>query len=155
MDKEEGLSSEKVAIRLRERFESQFKSLDIKGNVVLGAIDGKHILSICECLKNLLSFDYLSCISAVDKKDVYEVVYHIASYPNKLMIQINAEVPKENPSIRSVSHLWYGANYHEREAFDMMGIVFEGHPNLKRILLPDDFEGHPLRKDFKLSYREG
>jgi len=152
---EEGLGKEEIVRRLKEKFPSEIKSLEIKKNIIIGRIDGNHIFPNCEFLKAQCGFDHISCISAVDKESDYEVVYHISSYSNKTMIQLNAEVSKDDPKIRSVSELWYGANYHEREAYDMMGIIFEGHPNLKRILLPDDFEGFPLRKDFKLKYREG
>lgn len=155
MEKEEGSSPDRVVRRLRERFQSELKSLEKKGKVIVGRIDGKSIHQVCEFLKEECGFDHISLISAVDWKDRFEVVYHVCSYSTGMVIQINAEVPKENPSIRSVSDLWYGANYHEREAFDMMGIIFEGHPKLERILLPEDFEGYPLRKDFKLEYREG
>jgi len=155
MDEKEGPSLEEVERRLKERFPSEFKSLEIKKNFIIGRIEGKDAFPICEYLKGNCAFEHISCISAVDKESNYEVVYHIGSYSNGFMLQLSAEVPKDNPKIKSVSSLWYGANYHEREAYDLMGIIFEGHPNLKRILLPEDFEGHPLRKDFKLKYREG
>jgi NADH-quinone oxidoreductase subunit C len=155
MAEEEGLSREEVVKRLKEKFPSEFKSLEIEKNVIVGRMDGKHIFPICRFLALECGFDHISCISAVDKEKNYEVVYHISSYPHKMMIQLNAEVSKEEPKIRTVTGIWYGANYHEREAYDMMGIIFEEHPNLARILLPDDFEGYPLRKDYKLKYREG
>ena len=152
---QEGLSRDAAAERLRARFPAELRDVSARRNVVLARLDRKDVPAVCRFLKDELGFDHLSCISAVDLKDRFEVVYHISSYPNRLMVQLNAELPRENPSVASVSDLWYGANYHEREAFDMMGIVFEGHPDLKRILLPDDFQGHPLRKDFKLAHREG
>jgi NADH-quinone oxidoreductase subunit C len=96
-------------------------------------------------------FDYLSCLSGVDYNDGrLGVVYHLASIVHKHKIVLKAYCTKENPHIQSVSSVWGTANWHEREAFDLMGIVFDEHPDLRRILLPDDWEGHPLRKDYKM-----
>ena len=88
-------------------------------------------------------------ISAVDWKDRFDIVYHLTSYENTLLIEMRTALPHEKPEVESVSSVWGGANWHEREAWDLMGIVFQGHPKLERILLPDDFKGHPLRKDYK------
>ena len=84
----------------------------------------------------------------MDWKDHYESVYHLENYYNGCVVQVNARIPHDDPKIASVCDLWNAANYPEREAWDLMGIVYEGHPNLTRILLPDDFKFHPLRKDF-------
>jgi len=98
-----------------------------------------------------LEFDYLSCISGVDYNDgKLGAVYHLGSIVNRHTIVLKAIVPKEDPRIASIAHLYGAANWHEREAFDMVGVVFEGHPDLRRILCPDDWEGHPLRKDYKV-----
>ncbi len=112
-------------------------------------IKGDDILDIADYLKNKLDFDHLSSIAAVEYPERFEVVYHIWSYSRKVLIQVNAEVDKESARILSLTPLWKSADWHEREAYDMMGIIFEGHPNLKRMFLPEEFEGHPLRKDFK------
>jgi NADH-quinone oxidoreductase subunit C len=90
-------------------------------------------------------------ISAVEYPENYEVVYHLVSYENNNLIEILVPVPKDNPTIESVVRVWKGANGHEREAYDMMGIIFKTHPDLRRILLPDDVDYHPLRKDFPLA----
>jgi NADH-quinone oxidoreductase subunit C len=76
------------------------------------------------------------------------VVYHLHSLKWNHKIVMKTEVSAENPHVRSVEAIWKTANWHEREAFDMYGIVFDGHPDLRRILMPDDWEGYPLRKDF-------
>ncbi len=99
-----------------------------------------------------LAFDHITDICSADYPDDlerFEVIYHFLSLPTGTRIRVKARVPEENPSIASVSHIWKGANFLEREVFDLMGIRFEGHPDLRRILLPEDFdEGYPLRKDF-------
>ena len=98
-----------------------------------------------------LAFDTLMCLSGVDyTKDVLGVVYHLSSMARRHKITLKVEVPVASPTIPSVSGVWPTAIWHEREAFDMIGIVFAGHPDLRRILLPDDYPGHPLRKDFKV-----
>lgn len=97
-------------------------------------------------------FDYMMCLSGVDynKDGKLGIVYHLFSMVHKHKIVLKAFCTKENPHIQSVSSVWGTANWHEREAFDMYGIIIDGHPDLRRILLPYDWEGHPLRKDYKV-----
>ena len=97
-----------------------------------------------------LDFDYLMCISSYDKGDnkTYGVAYNLFSTTKNHYLEVRVEA-EDGISIPSVVSLWQTANWHEREAYDMMGIHFEDHPNLKRILLSDDWEGHPLRKNFE------
>jgi NADH-quinone oxidoreductase subunit C len=101
-----------------------------------------------------LYFNYLEDLCGVDylgKKDVrFEVVYHLYSLKHRHMIRIKAEVPEDDCSIDSVVDIWAGANWHERECYDMYGVTFKGHPDLRRILLPEDWQGHPQRKDYPL-----
>jgi NADH-quinone oxidoreductase subunit C len=96
-----------------------------------------------------LDFDYVMCMSGMDYNNgTLGAVYHLASLSQKHKIVLKAVVKKEDPRVASTAAIWGGAEWHEREAYDMVGIVFEGHPDLRRILLPDDYPGHPLRKDF-------
>lgn len=96
-------------------------------------------------------FDHLSCLSGVDYTDGnLGVTYHLYSYPLKHKVYLKVIVPKDNPNVKTVSEIWQTANWHEREAYDMIGVIFEGHKDLRRILLEDDWEGHPLRKDFEV-----
>ena len=98
-----------------------------------------------------LQFDYLMCLSGTDNgKGMLGVVYHAHSVSKRHKITIKVEVPADKAEIPSVCTVWPTANWHEREAFDMFGITFAGHPDMRRILLPDDYPGHPLRKDFKV-----
>jgi NADH-quinone oxidoreductase subunit C len=100
-----------------------------------------------------LAFDNLMCLSAVDyPKEApprMEVVYHLLSYRHAHTFALKVHVPRENPVVPTVEEIWGVANWHEREAYDMFGIVFTGHSDLRRILLPDDWIGHPLRKDWQ------
>lgn len=108
------------------------------------------LLEVCRYLKER-EFDHLSSISGVDYKDRFEVVYHLWSYSKKMLFSLKVPLPKEDPTVDSLTSIWSGANWHERETYDMFGIVFKGHPNLTRILLPEDFQGYPFRKDYKLA----
>ncbi len=108
------------------------------------------LIPFCEFLKNdpNLFFENLMCLTAVDNIDSLDVVYHLCSYRNKHRIAFKVRVTGENPEVPTVTHLWPGANWHERETYDLLGIKFAGHPDLRRILLADDWEGHPLRKNY-------
>ena len=99
-----------------------------------------------------MAFDHITDICSADYPDDlerFEVIYHFLSLPHSTRIRIKARVTEEEPSIDTVTSVWRGADFLEREVYDLMGIRFEGHPDLRRILLPEDYdEGHPLRKDF-------
>lgn len=119
-------------------------------------IHTKDLISVCSFLRDAegLYFDFLSNISAVDYEDHFTVVYHLSSLPyqHTLVLKVELEGNRsldELPEIPSVTSIWRTADWHEREAFDLMGIYFAGHPDLRRILLPDDWEGYPLRKDYQ------
>lgn len=97
------------------------------------------------------SMDYLSCITAVDylAKGYLESVSHLYSMEKKLgPVVLKVRVPRNDPRMPSLTPLYRGAEFQEREAFDLFGIIYEGHPDLRRILLWDEFEGHPMRKDY-------
>lgn len=98
-----------------------------------------------------LQFDFLQNLTAVDwlKRDVMEIVYHLFSYGRRHEACVKVEVPRARPRVPSVAALWPTANWLEREQFDLLGVVFEGHPDLRRLLMPDDWVGHPMRKDFR------
>ena len=95
-------------------------------------------------------FDYLLFVTAVDRpaEAKFEVTYLISRFDDGRQLALVADLPREAPGIDSVSGVWAGADWHERETFDMFGIVFRGHPFLRRILLDEDWPGHPLRKDY-------
>lgn len=109
-----------------------------------------NLLALLSRLKEVHGFNYLANLTAVDYPDRFEVIYHIHSIPDNRKIMVKSSVSREEAQFPSAVFLWPGADWQERELFDLMGISFQNHPNLIRILLPDDFEGHPLRKDFKI-----
>ncbi len=99
-----------------------------------------------------LRFDSLMCLSGVhyEKEEQLGVTYHLASTSEKHKLTLKVLMPQEDAQVQSVEQIWKTADWHEREAFDMFGIRFEGHPDHRRILCPDDWEGYPLRKDYKV-----
>ncbi len=98
-----------------------------------------------------LGFDFLQNVTAVDwpKQDVLQSVYHLFSYAHRHEIVVKVDVPRAEPRVPSVAGLWTCANWLEREQYDLLGIVYEGHPDLRRLMMPDDWLGHPMRKDYK------
>lgn len=119
----------------------------------------ERIVDICTFLRDDpdLRFDFAMDLTGVDylgETPRFEVVYHLYSLEKRHRVRIKARLPWEDPSIDSVVSVWAGMNWYEREAFDMYGIVFRGHPDLRRILMYEAFEGHPLRKDYPKAKRQ-
>ncbi|HEX3015165.1 MAG TPA: NADH-quinone oxidoreductase subunit C [Desulfobacteria bacterium] len=136
---------EELALKLNGEYE---QSLDIPVLKIKGARISEALLAAknfnqtpCEILHDVTAVDY------PDRNEI-EVVYHLSSFTGPYMIRIKATIDRDNPVIDSATKIWAGADFPERECFDLVGVQFSGHPNLKRILLWDDFEGHPLRKDY-------
>jgi NADH-quinone oxidoreductase subunit C len=103
------------------------------------------------CSDPEFAFTYLSDVTGVDRFPIeprFELNYHLLSLKRRETLRLRVRAPGENPTIESVVPVWPTANWHEREIFDLFGIQFEGHPDLRRMLLPDDWEGYPLRKDY-------
>ena len=120
----------------------------VRGGLLRAKIERRDVFKACKSLKDNLGFEHLSMITAVEYDDRFEIVYHVSSYDKKLLLELITTTPKDDPTIDSISSIWGGANWQERETFDLMGIKFIGHPKLERILLPKDYVYHPLRKDF-------
>ena len=114
-------------------------------------IKSHSLYAVAQLLKDSPSFhfDYLNCIVGTDYLDYIEVVYILESYNHNHRITLKARAfGRENPSLPSVFGLWRGADFQEREIYDLLGVTFTGHPNMKRLFLWEGFEGHPLRRDF-------
>ena len=112
------------------------------------------IVDICRFLKDQLQFVRLSTVTGVDRYPAeprFEVVYHLHSIERNERIRLKCRVRGLDPVIESVTSVWRAANWYEREVFDLFGIRFMNHPDLRRIMLPDDWEGHPLRKDYPVT----
>lgn len=121
--------------------------------------DPAQIVDLCRYLKQEQKYVRLSTVTAVDwhpSEPRFEVVYHLHSLERNLRLRLKCRLSGNNPEIDSVTPVWSGANWYEREVFDMFGIKFRNHPNLVRILMPTDWEGFPLRKDYPVhGYKYG
>lgn len=120
----------------------------LKGDFLALEIDRTNLVAVCRFLRDQLNFDLLSCISGVDMLDHLETVYHMRSTTRGQLLQIKVRLNYEKPEVDSIVSVWPTANWLERETYDLFGIRFAGHPDLRRMLLDDDFEGHPLLKSF-------
>ena len=141
------ISGEEIAGQLEEKFPGSI----VESNRNSLVVNNEFLLPIAEFLKNApeLSFDFLNFITAVDYFDYFEVVYQLSSLEHNHSLVVKTRCyDRENPVLTSVVGLWQGADFQEREIYDLMGVRFEGHPNMKRILLWEGFPGHPLRKDY-------
>jgi NADH-quinone oxidoreductase subunit C len=150
-----------MAPEILQVLQEKFPDAIIKGE--MGVLDPYiyvkpgEIAEVCAFLKEhpSLAFDSLMCLSGVDYKGLkgeeerLEVVYHLFSMQHRHKCVLKIHLPRENPSVPTVERVWAIANWHEREAYDMFGIRFEGHSDFRRILCPDDWEGFPLRKDYE------
>jgi len=135
--------------RLRQRFPQQV--LEIGGKFESFAVlDAGAIVDVCRFLRDdaETAMDCLSNETGVDFKDGIEVVYHLFSYKQRHGCVLKVKLPREEPVVATVEGIWSAANWMEREIFDLLGVTFEGHSDLRRILMPEDWPGFPLRKDF-------
>ena len=116
-------------------------------------LDRSDIREACALLRDDPScpFDFLSDVTCVDwypSEPRFEVVYHLLSIPKKQRVRLKVQLNSSSPSVDSITPVWPAANFFEREVFDLFGVRFAGHPYLRRIMMPEDWEGHPLRKDY-------
>ena len=127
----------------------------VSGEQVVVFVKGEGIVDVCRYLHDSddLAYEYLSDITAVDlleSEPRMQVVYHLYSFKNNDWLRLKVPVYSDDLQVPSVTDIWRGANWLEREVYDMFGITFAGHPDLRRILMPDDWDGHPLAKDYPL-----
>lgn len=120
----------------------------MQGDYLSLEVDPANLVAVCRFLRDQLGFDLLSCISGADMLDHLETVYHLRSLTRGQLLQLKVRLDHEKPEVDSVVSVWPTANWLERETYDLFGIRFAGHPDLRRMLLDDDFEGHPLLKSF-------
>jgi NADH-quinone oxidoreductase subunit C len=138
------------------RLEQQFpgKVHDFKGDVAEPylSVEAATIVDVCLFLRDeaTLKFEVLSDLTALDwpKEERIQVVYHLYSYAHKHQIVLKVDLPRDNPKLATVEGVWKVANWFEREVYDLFGVIFEHHSDLRRIMLPEDWVGYPLRKDY-------
>lgn len=114
-------------------------------------VDPARIVEVCRIIKEGLQYERLSTVTAVDRfpaEPRFEIVYHLHSIQNNQRLRLKSRVHGDTHEIDSVTSVWRSANWYEREVFDLFGVTFRNHPDLRRIMMPDDWTGHPLRKDY-------
>jgi len=144
-----------IVTRLKDKFLSEITDVKEFRDQVFVTVKRERISDICRFLFSdpEIHMNFLADLCGADypdREERFEVVYNLYSIKYNHRLIIKALVPENDPAIDSVVPIWIGADWHEREACDMYGIVFNGHPDLRRILMPEDWEGYPLRKDYPL-----
>lgn len=153
------MDNEAIATLVKTSFPEAIIDSKIFRNELTLAVKREYITEIAKFLKENkeLNFNFLSDLCGVDRVEthgVFEVVYHLYSISQNHRVRLKVSIPSSNPTILTVTGVWSTANWHERETYDMFGITFDGHPDLRKILTPDDFQGHPLRKDYPVDGRQ-
>jgi len=149
------ISKELILNKLKEKFpQINFSEIEYKGELTI-QFDKQHVVEICRFLKEDSELQFLLCedVTAIDwarKKNRFTIVYHIFSLKHNFRLRLKADVDELDCRIDSVSSVWKTANWEEREVYDMFGVLFNNHPDLRRMYMPEEFEYYPLRKEFPL-----
>lgn len=144
---ERGLALEAMLPEVLGAFEPELSAVS---DLVVAKVKPQDVLSVCQTAKDdpRLAFDFLLCLSVVDYGETLQTVYHLYSTTKKHKMVLKADVSSDDPKMPSVMPVWPGADWFEREAHDLYGVFFEGHPNMAPLLLYEGFEGYPGRRDF-------
>jgi NADH-quinone oxidoreductase subunit C len=150
-------SAKELARELRDKFAGIFgEPVEHRGEITLTLSDPQQIASVCATAKKDLGFDFLVDITTIDnygEDPRFTVVYHLYGHGHLQSLRLKTSVSEETPELPSVSNVWRAADWHEREAYDMMGVRFSGHSDLRRILMWEGYPDFPLRKDFPVGGR--
>jgi NADH-quinone oxidoreductase subunit C len=149
------MSAREFAQQLKARFGDLISDpVEFRAEITVRVTDAGRIADICQFAKKELGFDYLVDISSLDNYGAdprWTIVYHLYGYGHHCHLRLKTDVSEEKSELPTVSGVWRTANWHEREIYDMMGIRFQGHPDLRRILMWEGYPYFPLRKDFPLA----
>ncbi len=138
---------EKVVFRTSTK--KNVKAINEKRRIFLST-DRDTILELCTYIHDVLNFEQATSVCAVDYIDRVQIVYHLTNYFTGIVIEITVDLPTDDLHIPSVALIWEGANWHERETYELFGLIFDGHPKLERLLTPQSYEFFPFRKSYKL-----
>ncbi len=149
------MTFEETVARLRDRFGDTVEDVeaapeDRPGLLPSVVVHPSALVDVCRYLHDdpELAYEHLSCITGTDFKDAIHVAYVMMSYAHRQVMAVKVKLDRDEPSVHTVEGVWATANWHEREVYDLLGVFFEGHSDLRRLLMPDDWVGHPLRKDY-------
>jgi NADH-quinone oxidoreductase subunit C len=147
------MTTHEIHDRLKQRFGDDVGPLSEPKVDAFATVKRERIVEVCRFLAKEpgLEMDFLEDLTAIDwpKRNVIEIVYHLLSYTHRHSIVLKVELDRATPVVPTVEGVWKTANWFEREVYDLFGVTFSGHPDLRRIMLPDDWVGHPLRKDYQ------
>jgi NADH-quinone oxidoreductase subunit C len=145
------MKPQEIAALLTEKFGAVILESNMESLNPWSVVDSASLLEVCKFVRftESLCLDHLELLGGVDYKDRIEVVYVMTSMKHQHRYTLKCRLPRETPRVHTVESIWRVANWHERETYDMLGVVFEGHSDMRRILCPDDWEGYPLRRDYK------
>jgi len=147
-------SVKEISDLLQDKFPGKVKVTGTEERRVYAKVDRDSVHDACVYIHDNLTFEHASAIMGNDMIDYMEVVYLLSNYYNGVMIELTAQLPADDLHVRSVADIWGGGNWHERETYELFGIVFDGHPKLQRLLTPDTYEFYPFRKSYKLRGQE-
>jgi NADH-quinone oxidoreductase subunit C len=136
------------AERAREQFPQAVEEVAMTVDFPTLTVAREQFLAICRFVRDVLGFDSPQSVNGIDRLTHLEVVYHLYSMRELRFLGLKVKLPRDDPHMPSATGVWRGVNWHEREVFDLFGVIFDDHPDLRRILLPDDWEGYPARKDY-------
>lgn len=149
------MNSKELAVKLKDKFGELISDpVDFRGEITVQVTDAKQIADVCAYAKRELGFDYLVDLSGVDNygdDPRFAVVYELYGYSHRCHLRLTTQISEEASELPTVTGVWKTADWHEREAYDMLGIRFTGHPDLRRILMWEGYPYFPLRKDFPLA----
>ena len=143
------MTPEELAEHVRDRLGDRAEGVEVEHGQVVATCAVAAVRDVCgELLSGEPRFEYFSFMTAVDRNETFEVVYRLRSFALNAEVTVRTSVPRAKPEMDSVVLLWEGADWHERECAEMFGITFRDHPDPRHILLPDEWQGYPLRKDY-------
>jgi len=134
--------------RIRRQFPDAVLEATLAVDVPTLVVDPAQVEAVARYVKDELGYKMPVLATGIDRKDSMEVVWHVLHVESGQFLGLRVRLDRDEPQVASLAPVWAGMDWHEREAFDLLGIMFDGHPDLRRILLPDDWEGFPLRKDY-------
>jgi len=143
-------SVKEITDRLQDKFPGKVKVTNTDVRRVYAKVERDSVYDVCKYIHDNLAFEHASAIMGIDMIDHMDVVYLLSNYFTGIMIELTTELPANDLHVRSTADIWAGGNWHERETYELFGIVFDGHPKLERLLTPDTYEFYPFRKSYKL-----
>ncbi|MCL1978819.1 MAG: NADH-quinone oxidoreductase subunit C [Methanomassiliicoccaceae archaeon] len=147
-------SVQEISDLLTDKFSGKVEITRTAERRVYAKAEKDSIYEVCRYIHDNLTFEQATSIMGNDMKDHMEVIYHLSNYFTGVMIELTVKLPADDLHIRSVAEIWGGGDWHERETYELFGIIFDGHPKLKRLLTPDTYEFYPFRKSYKLRGQE-